>query len=109
MAGNQPPRRPSWRDKVESTPAAMPKGGRAWQTQKPKAAAAKTGWSRRRRLLMAPTVFVALTGAIIWVAPHPRPPRPACLVLLGASYDDNLAVPHNLQGWQSLEDLAQVA
>jgi hypothetical protein len=108
MAANQPPRRPSWRDKVEAKGTATPKGGRAWQSQKPKATAVKTGWSRRTRLLMAATVFVGLTGALIWVATLLRPPRPACLVLLGASYDDNLALPHNLQGWQSLDDLAQL-
>ncbi|MFL5246138.1 MAG: hypothetical protein ACJ8FY_29060 [Gemmataceae bacterium] len=109
MAANQPPRRPSWRDKVESTAAApLSKGGRAWQTQKPVASLGKTRWSRRTRLVMASVFFLALTGALIWVATLLRPPRPASLVLLGASYDDNLALPHNLQGWQGLEDLAQL-
>jgi hypothetical protein len=108
MAANQPPRRPSWRDKVEAKATATPKGGRAWQSHKLATASVKAGWSRRTRLLMAAMVFVGLTGALIWVATLLRPPRPACLVLLGASYDDNLALPHNLQGWQSLEDLAQL-
>lgn len=50
---------------------------------------------------------LSLTSLLIWVITWYRPPQPAELVLLGAGYEENLAVPHNIYGWQSLVDLAQ--
>ena len=38
-----------------------------------------------------------------------RPAKNSSLVLLGANYEENLAVPANLYGWQALGDLAKFA
>jgi hypothetical protein len=53
-------------------------------------------------LLAASAGFVVL---LLWL----QPPPPACLVLLGAGYEDNLDLPHNVPGRRALEQFAQLA
>src|SRR5438874_450396 len=55
-------------------------------------------------------LFLVLFGVLLvqiclWFAP----PRPADLVLVGAGYEDNLAVPANVAGKRSLHELADWA
>jgi hypothetical protein len=49
-------------------------------------------------------LFVAGFGVVIvWL----RPSQPACLVLLGSGYEQNLLLPHNAHGWHGLVQLDQ--
>lgn len=52
--------------------------------------------------------LLALTAMLTWASTWLSPPRPARLVLLGAGYQANLAVPQNVYGWQALTDLADL-
>ena len=45
---------------------------------------------------------------MLWALTWYQPPRPVGVVLVGAGYQQNLAVPHNSYGWQSLLDLADL-
>jgi hypothetical protein len=100
-----PPRKPSWRNKSAS------QGKQAWWKRGEAANAAsgnKRPWSRSQRLLAAGSALVVLIVLIAVVVLLPRTPRPAAFVLLGASYDDNLALPHNLAGVMALQDLTDL-
>lgn len=63
---------------------------------------------RRLSLIGAWGGLFLLTACLAWAATWLRPPQPACLVLIGAGYEDNLSFPHNYYGWQSLEQLADL-
>ncbi len=52
--------------------------------------------------------LLALTGLFIWASTWLRPPRPVSLMLMGAGYQDNLAIDENVFGWQSLMDMSQL-
>ncbi len=76
-----------------ATPAAMP-------------AAATPARCALKRLLAigALCLFVAAIGAVVvWL----RPSQPACLVLLGSGYEQNLLLPPNVHGWHGLANLDQ--
>lgn len=51
-------------------------------------------------------MLVLLSGGFLYLAALFAPPRGVEFVLLGAGYEQNLSVPHNLYGWNSLADLA---
>lgn len=51
-------------------------------------------------------IFCAL---LIWVSSWLRLPRPVALVLIGAGYETNLAVPANVYGWKGLGDFSALA
>ncbi len=65
--------------------------------------------SRKTVFGVALALFLGTVGLFIWVATKFRPPSPSYLVLVGADYADNLAVPHNLDGWQGLKALSTFA
>jgi hypothetical protein len=50
-------------------------------------------------------LLLVVSAALFIVILMFRPPKPACLILVGADYGDNLAIPHNSFGWQTLVDL----
>ena len=52
---------------------------------------------------LACLVAVVVLIILIW------PPAPVGILLVGADYADNLAVPHNILGWKGLEGIAAVA
>ncbi len=62
---------------------------------------------RFRRVMIGSFLLVVAVSAFLWVASWFQPPRPVQLVLVGAGYQQNLAVPHNIFGWNSLQDLAE--
>jgi hypothetical protein len=47
--------------------------------------------------------------AMVWLLFWLRPPGPACLILVGAGYEDNLAVPPNAQGRETMSRFARLA
>ncbi|WP_406695658.1 vWA domain-containing protein [Singulisphaera sp. Ch08] len=67
---------------------------------------------RRTRALKVAGASLALGilgGLLIWVSTWLWPPKPASLVLVGAGYEQNLAIPHNAYGRKSLQMLADQA
>src|SRR2546430_14438220 len=56
------------------------------------------GRPRVVRLVLTAGAYFAACGLFLWVALWLWPPRPACLVLVGAGYGTNLAIPHNVYG-----------
>jgi hypothetical protein len=63
---------------------------------------------RRRaalRTLATALCYLSLSGLLIWVVLWLSPPQPARLVLLGAGYETNLAIPENVYGREALRDL----
>jgi hypothetical protein len=108
MAENKP--NPDWRQankkNAGATPAAGAGGGkRGWQKQTVQASGPRKPWSRGSKLGLAILLLSFFVGGVYVVIEWLRPISPACLVLMGASYDDNLAVPHNAFGWKNLDDL----
>jgi hypothetical protein len=107
MAENKP--NPDWRQankgKAAAPPAGAGGGKRGWQKQAAEPAGPKKPWSRGSKLAFGVFLASLLMGLVGVVILWPRAVSPACLVLLGASYDDNLAVPHNAFGWKNLDDL----
>src|SRR5205807_1317055 len=106
--GTGPPKKespsvPAWK-KEPGAAAGAPSGGgpRGWQSQPATPAAPPQPMSRTTKLVFATGLLGLLVGAIVVVMLLLKPARPACLVVLGASYDVNLAVPHNAYGWQGL-------
>ena len=76
----------------------------AWHAGPPR----RSGGFRKSQIGAAWLGLLLLTGCFIWASSWLRPPRPCCLVLLGAGYKENLAIGENVYGWQSLSDLAEL-
>ncbi len=105
MADNNPrmPKR-SWRDNPPS--GATPKRGRrAWQKEQGREAAGP--WlTKKTKAILAGGAFVVVAAILLAVAFWPKPIKPFRLVLLGAGYETNLAVPANAYGQRGLNELA---
>jgi hypothetical protein len=50
--------------------------------------------------------LLTASGLLVWLALWYHPPRPVGAVLVGAGYETNLTVPHNVYGWRTVERLA---
>ena len=59
---------------------------------------------RRFKIGLGWIIFLCVCALLIWVATWLRPPRPVRLVLVGAGYEDNLAIPIM---WPVAHDAAQ--
>jgi hypothetical protein len=86
---------------VVSTRAPAPKGVTPWQ-----AAPRRRGRRRFWRLTIGGLALGLLTGGFLWIAALFAPPQGVDVLLIGANYDQNLAVPTNVYGWNSLQDVA---
>lgn len=66
--------------------------------------------SRRRiwRIGGGVTLLALLTAGFVWLSALFAPPRGVEFCLIGAGYEQNLSVPHNVYGWNSLCDLSTV-
>lgn len=51
-------------------------------------------------------MLTIVATAFIWASSWFAPPPPVRMTLVGAGYEENLALPHNVYGWNSLRDLA---
>ncbi len=67
------------------------------------------GVVRRARLFAGLVAFAACLGVVVWLIWMINPPRPAGVVLLGADYATNLAVPHNALGYQGLKGIEKLS
>ena len=50
-----------------------------------------------------------LFGDLVFLILKISRPEPAAVFLVGANYANNLAVPHNMQGWEGLVGIRQVS
>ena len=101
-----------WRQR--KNPGGIPKGvpgatgKRDWQKQAVAPAGPKKPIPRGAKLFVALLLLGLLSGGVYLVIEWWRPVRPVAFVLLGSSYYENLAIPHNLAGWNGLVDLAKL-
>src|SRR4029077_9418970 len=88
--------------------AAAPAGAgpRAWQGQQAAPTTIAPPRSKGGKIAIALALMGLIIGGAVYVAMLLWPHKPVALVLLGSSYDVNLAVPHNVYGWNGLKDLA---
>jgi hypothetical protein len=102
------PRGPNRAWKNQAAPGGAAKSGkRAWQkSPEPVAAGPKRPWSRTSKLFLATTTLSGIIAAIVLLVLWFKPAKPASLVLIGESFDQDLRVPHNVYGWQGLQDMA---
>src|SRR5947209_6903124 len=93
---------PSWRPTVTTLVPQEPTDPRWRREARPPG----TPWGRRLRLGALVLAFLTCTGLLVWASFWLFPPQPACLVLVGAGYETNLAVPHNAHGREGMRELA---
>ncbi len=105
-ASSQPPA--SWKGGGATPQRAR---GLAAQWRREVTAARGAAAHARRRLLVAgvAVLFFLCLGSLLWASTWLWPLQPSCLVLVGAGYEENLALPANVQGWQGLQDLADLS
>ncbi len=94
----------NWRDIRPGPPPAAPAGaGRDWQQRAPTASEPKK--ARPIKLFVAGVslflLMVLIGVVVIWL----RPLQPACIVLIGSGYEENLFLPHNAPGWNGVFNL----
>ena len=53
--------------------------------------------------------FLGCLAMLVFLILKLRPPEPAAVFLVGANYATNLAVPHNVFGWEGLAGIRQVS
>lgn len=101
--------RPTWRTDV---PASDKKREALPTWKKDTVAVERSGGkklTRKTKLGAGVLAFLLFNILLIWVIYWLWPPKPASLVLIGAGYESNLAVPHNVYGWNGLESLAELS
>src|SRR5262249_3333552 len=87
--------------------AGTPAGSKSpWQTQGEIVQPLSPRSRRGMWIVVAFLCLFVLCGVLIWVALWLRPGKDTALVLIGAGYEDNLALPHNAYGQQGLVELA---
>jgi hypothetical protein len=105
MAEPPSPRKKAWRNNAGPTPAHRGVD-EAWRTTQGAKPTGPSFWSRRkRRFLFVTSGLFAVTLAIVFLVWLLRPAPPIRLVLIGAGYETNLAVPHNVPGANGLNAL----
>src|SRR6202023_1909510 len=94
----------SWRPGAK--PAEQPTAtGPTWRRVATASASRAARRSRAFRVVLILLAFLTLSSLFVWVCLWLAPPKPACLVLIGAGYEDNLAIPLNVYGRQSMQAL----
>ena len=104
------PSRASWRRNVAPSPRREPEKKPEWSKRRLK----PVGEARGPRfggfkIVGAVLGFLACLVAVVVLIILIWPPAPVGILLVGADYADNLAVPHNILGWKGLEGIAAVA
>ncbi len=69
----------------------------------------KGRWSTRFRVFLGFVFFFLFFAMLVLVFLWLRPASGTAMVLVGAGYEDNLAVPHNVYGRETLNSLARLA
>jgi hypothetical protein len=103
----RPPKR-SWRDEGSSEKGHAP-GRRKWHKEGEAKGPAEPRIGRGAKIALAAAALVAV-GVGIWIVIEwLRPVKPFQLVLIGAGYESNLSVPHNVPGRRAIADLSDWA
>src|SRR5262249_12618275 len=103
--------RPTWR-RNETPPPRRERepSGYQWPGGAPRpVGGAKASQSGSYRIAVAVLGFLACLVGVVILIILIWPPDPVAILLVGADYADNLAVPHNVLGWKGLEGLAALA
>ncbi|WP_165227180.1 hypothetical protein [Aquisphaera insulae] len=110
MSDDSPrPARPSWK-RAGAEPRAAEPSSHEWSRRNlPAANRAQGPRSRNFKVVGVATALAACIALILFLIFLFRPPHPAAVVLVGADYSTNLAVPHNLLGWRGLQGLEAVS
>src|SRR4051812_1571700 len=99
---------PSWK------PGTAPAGGEAPPAERWRSGSG-TEMVRPKRSLplvrigLALALFFGIFCGLVYLSTWLSPAKGTCLVVIGAGYEDNLAVPHNVYGRKGLEALTQLA
>jgi hypothetical protein len=102
---NPPSRKPSWRDAADSARSGVA-GNKPWQQGTDRARLGTPWWKKRPfRIAMAGGSIALLLGVILAIVLWFRPAKPFAVVLMGAGYEENLAVPHNVPGLHGVDAL----
>lgn len=114
MASESTPRVPrDWRNRGAAKAADRPavSAERPWRKAPPPVdeRRKRSRWTRQAKIGGASLAFLLLTALLVWASFWVLPPKTACVVLIGGGYQDNLLVPPNVFGWQSLQDFAQLS
>lgn len=115
MAAEQPAPVPArdWRpvqQKAEKSVVRKRVAQPAWRKGSEEAAVpVKWRWSRQAQIGFASISFLALTALLVWASFWLMPPKSACMVLIGAGYQDNLVIPPNVFGWTGLKAMADLS
>src|SRR5271166_6326919 len=76
---------------------------KAWRKERVvPSAAGKRPMSRKAKLALVALLIMGVGGGIVWLIFLISPVKPVYLVLIGAGYETNLAIPHNVYGMESL-------
>src|SRR5215813_11862835 len=103
------PTRPSWRRNV-APPPQREREEYQWTRRTPKPAGGAQGpRSGSFKVVGAVLGFLACLVAVVILIILIWPPDPVGILLVGADYADNLAVPHNVLGWKGIEGIAALA
>ena len=65
-------------------------------------------WLKNTKIALGILFFLLLLCLLVWTSTWIHPPDAFALVLIGAGYEDNLTVPHNVYGWASLTALTEL-
>ncbi len=106
MSGDNPKKpRPGWRQGGGDQPARQVHRG--WK----KEATEVTPTSSRRwiKIILGFVGIILLVGLLVVVLQWLYAAKPTALVLFGASYETNLAMPLNTEGWNGLQEMSQWA
>lgn len=102
-----PPSKRSWKEEVKAVERKRTTGP-GWRREILSAAPRQRQGRRQIEIGVAGFAFLTGVGLLIWLISWLWPVRPACLVLIGAGYEDNLAFPVNVYGMNGLDNLARL-
>src|SRR5580704_16050499 len=101
--------RPSWRRKTEPEPRPKKPGHRWTERRSPQDGGMKAPPSRMFQVAGGTAAFLGCLATLVFLILKISPPEPAAVFLVGANYATNLAVPHNVPGWEGLVGIRQVS
>src|SRR4051794_7451727 len=97
MSSERPaPTRDGWRHAAAATERR--RSGPKWRRGADPAVPSRRRRVRALKVAAAILALGVLAGLLIWVSTWLWPLQPASLILVGAGYEQNLAIPHNAYG-----------
>src|SRR5205823_4568519 len=101
------PKPAGWRDSAK--PGERKSAAQAeWRKDKAAPPGKSKLLTRRVRFWVLSVLLLLVTGALIALYFYLKPPKQAGLFLVGAGYEDNLAVPHNVFGRDGMRELTRL-